>query len=79
MDRRKYIKSLVVGSTAAGLLLQSCKTDVPEVKEGAVAKSAIDRTPGEAEREEKLLSEKFFDEHEMKTITVLSDIIIPKD
>ena len=79
MDRRKYIKSLVVGSTAAGLLLESCKTETPpEVKEVA-AKSSIDRTKDEAEREERLMSKKFFDEHEMKTITVLCDIIIPKD
>lgn len=78
MDRRRYLKSLVVGGTAAGLLLQSCKSEAPDVKE-AVQKSAIDRTKEEADREEKLMSEKFFNEHEMKTITVLSDIIIPKD
>lgn len=78
MDRRKYLKSLVVGGTAAGLLLQSCKSETPEVKEAAL-KSAIDRTEEEAQREERLMSEKFFDEHEMKTITMLSDIIIPKD
>ena len=78
MDRRRYLKSLVVGGTAAGLLLQSCKSEAPDVKE-AVQKSAIDRTKEEADREERLMSEKFFNEHEMKTITVLSDIIIPKD
>jgi hypothetical protein len=31
------------------------------------------------ERYKKLMAETFFDEHEMKTITVLSDIIIPQD
>jgi gluconate 2-dehydrogenase gamma chain len=30
-------------------------------------------------RERKLMAEKFFDEHEMKTIAILCDIIIPKD
>lgn len=39
----------------------------------------IDRTPDELKREHKLLSETFFDEHEMKTIRLLADIIIPKD
>jgi gluconate 2-dehydrogenase gamma chain len=77
MDRRKYIKSIVVGTTAAGLLLQSCKTEKPEVK--APVKPSIDRTPEEAEREKKLMGDKFFDEHEMATITLLADIIIPQD
>lgn len=37
------------------------------------------RQPFEVERDEKLMKEKFFTEHEMKTIAVLSDIIIPAD
>jgi len=35
--------------------------------------------PEEVERENKLLQEKYFDAHEMATITLLADIIIPKD
>lgn len=79
MDRRKYLKSLVVGSAGAGLLLQSCEpSKEEEVKE--VAKTfTIDRTPDELKRELKLGSETFFDEHEMETINILADIIIPKD
>jgi len=80
MDRRKYLKTLTVGSLGAGLLLnaQSCDTDKKESKE-ALAEFTIDRTPEELKRERKLLSETFFDEHEMKTISILADIIIPKD
>lgn len=37
------------------------------------------RQPFEVERDKKLMEEKFFNEHEMKTIAVLADIIIPKD
>ncbi len=33
----------------------------------------------ERERDKKLMAEKFFNDHEMKTIAVLADIIIPKD
>lgn len=33
----------------------------------------------ERERDKELMSKKFFNEHEMKTIAVLADIIIPKD
>lgn len=79
MDRRKYLKSLVVGGAGASLLVQqSCE---PKKVEAPVEPSALtyDRTPVEEAREKKLMSEKFFDEHEMKTIAVLSDIIIPKD
>lgn len=79
MDRRKYLKSMTVGSFGAGVLLQSCDTEAPkEVKEAPKAFN-YDRTPEELLREEKLSNEKFFDEHEMKTIGILADIIIPKD
>jgi gluconate 2-dehydrogenase gamma chain len=79
MDRRKYLKSLVVGTAGAGVLLQSCDPKNKEVAEAPVKTFTIDRTPAELEREKKLTDEKFFDEHEMKTIAVLADIIIPKD
>jgi len=79
MDRRKYLKTLAAGSVGAGLLLQSC--DTKQEKEVVEVPNAftIDRTPAELEREKKLQGEKFFDEHEMKTIAILADIIIPKD
>ena len=79
MDRRKYLKSLVVGSAGAGLLLQSCGPETKEEVKDAIPTFTIDRTPDELKRELKLISEKFFDEHEMKTIGLLADIIIPKD
>jgi hypothetical protein len=37
------------------------------------------RLPNEIEKEKKLNAEKFFTDHEMATITILGDIIIPKD
>ncbi|HEX5553212.1 MAG TPA: gluconate 2-dehydrogenase subunit 3 family protein [Chitinophagaceae bacterium] len=40
---------------------------------------ASGRQPYEELRDKKLMAEKFFTDHEMKTIGVLSDIIIPKD
>ncbi len=79
MDRRKYLKSLVVGGAGAGLLLQSCGPEAKEEVKEVTKTFTIDRTPDELKRELKLISEKFFDEHEMKTISILSDIIIPKD
>ncbi len=80
MDRRKYLKSLVVGTAGAGVLLQTCSPEEKKVEPSEVKYTpVIDRTEQEKKYEEKLLSEKFFDEHEMKTIAVLADIIIPKD
>jgi gluconate 2-dehydrogenase gamma chain len=80
MDRRKYLKSITLGTLGAGVILESCNTEksaVPEVAEELAF--TIDRYPEELIREKELLSEKFFNEHEMKTIGILSDIIIPKD
>ncbi|MBT1706122.1 gluconate 2-dehydrogenase subunit 3 family protein [Chryseosolibacter indicus] len=79
MDRRKYLKTLVAGSAGAGLLLQGCKDDKQPQAPEVTKEFTIDRTKAELEYERKLLSEKFFDEHEMKTISVLADIIIPAD
>jgi hypothetical protein len=79
MDRRKYLKSLVVGTAGAGLLLQSESCSDEKPKETVAKDFTIDRTKDELAYERKLLSEKFFDDHEMKTISILSDIIIPKD
>ncbi|HEU5147665.1 MAG TPA: gluconate 2-dehydrogenase subunit 3 family protein [Chryseosolibacter sp.] len=78
MDRRKYLKTMAAGSVGAGLLLQ-CKPDEKQKAPDAVGEYNYDRYDAEVVREKKLLSEKFFDEHEMKTISRLSDIIIPKD
>ena len=80
MDRRKYLKSLALGTAGAGLLVsQSCEPKKEEVAAAPGQTFKIDRTKEELVRENKLASEKFFDDHEMKTIKVLSDIIIPKD
>ena len=78
MDRRKYLKTLAAGSVGAGLLFQSCETDKPQETQSRPTPT-IDRTPAELAREEKLRAEKFFNEHEMATIAILVDIIIPKD
>lgn len=79
MDRRKYLKSIVVGTAGAGLILQSCGKDEKPLAIENQKEFTIDRTPEELAHERALIKEKFFDEHEMKTIGILADIIIPKD
>lgn len=79
MKRRDSIKAIALTAISSGVLLQSCDTNKKETAATPVKTSGIDRHPSELVRDEKLLSEKFFDEHEMNTIKVLIDIIIPKD
>ena len=80
MNRRESLKAIGVSSIAAGLLLDSCKPKEQEKAAVAVDKNAnAHRQPIEIEKEKKLHAEKFFTDHEMATITVLGDIIIPKD
>src|SRR5687767_14966487 len=79
MDRRKYLKTLAVGTIGTGVLLQSCGPEAKKEVAAGEPKFTIDRYKAELERDKKLLSETFFDEHEMKTISILADIIIPKD
>lgn len=80
MDRRESLKRIALGTAGAGLLVQcEPKTDKPAAAEPTSAAVTIDRTPDELARDQRLQAEKFLDEHEMKTISVLADIIIPKD
>ena len=80
MDRRKYLKTIAVSSVGAATLLQSCESSPKqEVKEAGEVALNYDRTAAEKIREKELQSAKFFDDHELKTITILGDIIIPKD
>jgi len=79
VDRRKSLK-LIAGGAATGAFLASCKADdKKEVKPASDTGFTYDRAKEELEREKQLQSYTFFTPHEMATITVLSDIIIPKD
>ena len=80
MDRRKSIKTIILGGGAIGLGLQSCKTESEDAllnQEIAVAEKYFGRTPEELERIEELNSEQLFNEHELETIAVLSEVILP--
>ena len=79
MDRRKYLKAMTLGTVGTGVLLEGCTPGQNKEEGPKVAELNYDRTPKETERYNKLMSEKFFDDHEMKTISILADIIIPKD
>ena len=87
MDRRKSLKALALGTVSAGLLLDACKlADKKEPENKVIAKedttgnpTGINRMKEEVERYKEVTSTTFFTPEEMATITVLGDIIIPKD
>ncbi len=82
MDRRKSLKALFIGGITTGVFIEACKPGDKKVdatttvaptdgynrmKEEAEMQKAIDAQPA------------FFTTAEMATITLLGDIIIPKD
>jgi gluconate 2-dehydrogenase gamma chain len=82
MDRRKSLKALVIGTASAGVLLDACKTDTKGTPDTPVEakKGDFNRMAEEQAHEDAVKNgPKFFTEAEMATITVLGDIIIPKD
>ncbi|HEY2720226.1 MAG TPA: gluconate 2-dehydrogenase subunit 3 family protein [Chitinophagaceae bacterium] len=79
MDRRKLIKLITTGTIAVPAIITGCK-DEEKKPEAAEPKFNLDRNKDELAYEKSLLAMgKFFNDHEMATITVLADIIIPKD
>ena len=79
MDRRESLKALAIGTVSTGILLDACKTVDKKAASPAAPEFTIDRAPEEIERYHKLMAEKFFNDHEMATIAILCDIIIPAD
>ncbi len=81
MDRRKSLKAMALGTVSTGLLLDACKTADKNAVPGQAAtpEFTMDRAPEEVVRDRKLKSEKFFTPHEMSTLGVLANIIIPAD
>ena len=80
MDRRETLKALAVGSLSVSTFLTACSDDKKIKEPGAGVKVPVyGRTEDEKKRDDKLKEEKFFTPEEMKTISVLADIIIPAD
>src|SRR6186713_1626162 len=82
MDRRKSIKALLVGTVSTGVLVEACNPGEKPAEQPKAAAPA-GPTPGRMVEEEAILkeiqSQTFFTPEEMTTITILGDIIIPKD
>ena len=80
MDRRKSLKLIATGVVAVPAVITGCNTENKKKPESAEPTFSLERSPEELKHEKELLAKgKFFTDHEMATITVLADIIIPKD
>jgi len=79
MNRRDSLKALAVGTVSVGTLLTSCDKKDGAKSAGEDKSGAYGRTAEEKLIDEKLMAEKFFSAAEISTITVLCDIIIPRD
>ena len=78
MKRRDTLKAISLAGF--GLAVEPVEAAVPAPPDKKVPlKVPGGRQPFEAERDAKLMAETFFTPHELQTVTVLSDIIIPAD
>jgi hypothetical protein len=81
MNRRDSLKAIGIGTLSTGLLLDACK-QTPKIDYPEAETTPIDE-PGrqayEKLRDKKLNADTFFTAAEMAAITVLADIIIPRD
>jgi hypothetical protein len=81
MNRRQSIKALGIGAVSSGMLLEACNTGeaggAKEAPKGAGQESG--RQDLEIKRDKELAAATFFTAEEMAAITILGDIILPKD
>ncbi len=73
---------MIAGTVTSGFMFSGCLTDGESETTGlqpVAPTPGYGRTPEEASRDREIMSGHFFNQHEMATITVLADLIIPKD
>lgn len=85
MDRRKSIKTLVIGGISISAIAEACKLHensplAPAEKDKESIVTGLNRMKEELAYEKKIDAEPaFFTPEEMTSITILGDIIIPRD
>lgn len=78
MKRRESLKSMLVGSVAGGLLVTGCAPN--EEADKSLEQQDLPgygRTEQEKQHDKEVLAEIFLNEHELETIAVLCDLILP--
>ena len=83
MKRRESLKAIGLASLTTALLLDGCRPDTatapPAAPKPAAPADEAGRQAFEVARDQALHAATFFTPHEMAMITVLADIIIPRD
>jgi hypothetical protein len=83
MDRRDSLRILAWSTLSTGVLAEACKPSDKKQTIQSAAKGdstvSINRMAEETAAYNKVIAEKFLTEHELATIAILSDIIIPRD
>lgn len=80
MKRRETLRTLLVGTIGGAALFtaSSCDPDAPDAANlEAVENGLYGRTPEEIEHDEEINAEVYLNEHELATLAVLCDIILP--
>ncbi len=78
MDRRETFKTVLLGSLAGGLLIAGCHPEEKEKQKNQGAEvGPYGRTEKEKARDARVMGESYFTEHEMATVAVLCDLILP--
>jgi hypothetical protein len=85
MNRRNSLKALLVGGASASIIAEACKSDgTTNTQQNGATNATAAANDADRMAEEKLYNKSleeqtFFTPEEMATITILADIIIPKD
>lgn len=80
MNRRESFKALGLTVISSGVLMEACKTKEEKVATPDTGDAEAGREKAEIEHNNNIKnSAKFFTDNEMATITILADMIIPKD
>lgn len=79
MNRRESLKAIGIGTISTSVLVEACKDKSTEEKSVSANPADTGRQEFEITRDKLLHTESYFTPHEMATITILADIIIPKD
>jgi len=78
MDRRESLKSMLITTIVGGVGFQACTPEEAEKVQQLTTKvGTYGRTEAEKIYDQKLMAIDFFNEHELNTIAVLCDIILP--
>jgi gluconate 2-dehydrogenase gamma chain len=79
MNRRDSLRLLGIGTLSVGSLLEGCQTKPAPLADAGAHLDITGRQDFEISRDKELAATTFFDAHEMATITLIADLILPRD